>query len=370
MPMDDLLLFCRLVLTGTFALAGVAKIRGPQAFAEGMQGLGVPSGLERVLATTLPWAELGIAALLLTGSMAWAAAVAALVLLALFTGLIALRLTQGLRPACNCFGQVSAAPIGPWTLVRNLALSGCALLIVLAGRSAAQPDAITALADWNFSGDMMTLILLLLCLLTGVATWLVFQLMAQHGRLMLRLDNLELRLAQRGEPGPAPVANDMVAGLDVGTLAPDFSLRTLGGGTSSLRTLLQQGLPLVLVFSDPECGPCNLLAPRLLQWQRELQGRVVLALISRGEVAQNARKLGAERLDTVLLQADREVAQAYQVFATPSAVRISAAGLIDSSIAMADLAIDALVHDESGLAPISATPPSAAVPMGNLPALA
>lgn len=368
--MDDLLLLCRLMLAGTFAVAGVAKIRAPKAFAEGMQGFGVPSSLQRMLATTLPWAELGVAALLLTGSMAWPAAVAALLLLILFTGLIALRLMQGLRPACNCFGQVSAAPIGGWTLVRNLALSACALLIVLAGRSATHVDAITAFANWNFSGDVMPFLLLLLCLLTGAATWLVFQLMAQHGRLMLRLDNLELRLAQRGEPAPAPVSNDMVAGLEVGTLAPEFSLRTLGGGTSSLSSLLQQGLPLVLVFSDPECGPCNLLAPRLLHWQQELQGRVILALISRGEVQQNLRKLGAERLDTVLLQADREVAQAYQVFATPSAVRISAAGLIDSSIAMADLAIDALIHDESGLATISATPPTAAVVIGKLPAMA
>jgi hypothetical protein len=57
--------------------------------------------------------------------------VAALVLVA-FTSLILVRLTQGERPPCACFGGWSATPLGAWHVVRNCALIVLAMVAALA----------------------------------------------------------------------------------------------------------------------------------------------------------------------------------------------------------------------------------------------
>jgi protein-disulfide isomerase-like protein with CxxC motif len=102
------------------------------------------------------------------------------------------------------------------------------------------------------------------------------------------------------------------------------------------------GLPVVRVFSDPACGPCQVLAPLLVQWQRELAGRLTIALVSGGDTQQ--QKFSAEQRRLVLLQKEREIADQFKLFATPSAVRTGSAGQIDSQPALADLAIGELVH--------------------------
>ena len=50
-------------------------------------------------------------------------------------------------------------------------------------------------------------------------------------------------------------------GLKAGTPAPDFQLPRVDGGELSLADL--RGGRVLLVFSDPDCGPCDELAPRL-----------------------------------------------------------------------------------------------------------
>src|SRR5206468_1306839 len=50
-------------------------------------------------------------------------------------------------------------------------------------------------------------------------------------------------------------------GLPAGTPAPAFRLPRLDGGAVSLADF--SGRRLLLVFSDPECGPCSALAPEL-----------------------------------------------------------------------------------------------------------
>ena len=53
--------------------------------------------------------------------------------------------------------------------------------------------------------------------------WLLSQLMRQNGRLLVRVDNLELRLEQRGVIHPSN------QGLAVGVLSPNFQLTDLSG---------------------------------------------------------------------------------------------------------------------------------------------
>lgn len=107
-----------------FLVAGGAKLAAGDAWPAQATALGAPA----YVIPTLPWLELVIGAALVLQLGAPVAALAAVALLVAFTALIALRLSQGQRPACACFGAWSATPIGPSHLLRNGALLGLALL--------------------------------------------------------------------------------------------------------------------------------------------------------------------------------------------------------------------------------------------------
>ena len=110
-----------------FLAAGASKIAAGPAWGSQARGLGAPA----LVVPFVPWIELVIGALLVAQVARSLAAVAAFVLLAVFTALIAYRLAQGERPPCACFGAWSAKPIGPSNIVRNLALMALAALALL-----------------------------------------------------------------------------------------------------------------------------------------------------------------------------------------------------------------------------------------------
>src|SRR5262249_24877574 len=164
--------------------------------------------------------------------------------------------------------------------------------------------------DWltPLSGVQRALVLVgvvALALLIGEG-WVLFQVMSQQGRLLLRIEALEGRLVEAGQaPSQATVAT---AGLAVGSLAPSFTLPTLAGETITLAALRALGKPVVLLFSDPGCGPCNALLPEIGRWQREHAAKLVVALVSRGTIEANRPKASENGLRHVLLQKDREFA--------------------------------------------------------------
>src|SRR5262249_24359523 len=77
-------------------------------------------------------------------------------------------------------------------------------------------------------------------------------------------------------------------------------------------------------------------------WQREQVDRLLIVPISRGDVESNRAKFGPRGIRNVLLQSDRETANAYQSKAVPSAVLIRD-GIIDSPLAVGPDAIRSLV---------------------------
>jgi uncharacterized membrane protein YphA (DoxX/SURF4 family) len=111
-----------LLVGAAFVVAGGSKLAAGELWPAQARELGAPS----VTISVVPWAELCVGAALIAGLVRPVAAVAALVMLVAFTGLIGLRLAEGKRPACACFGAWSSTPIGPMHLVRN------GVLIVLA----------------------------------------------------------------------------------------------------------------------------------------------------------------------------------------------------------------------------------------------
>ncbi len=115
------------VLGVAFVVAGASKIAVGDAWPAQALALGAPS----VVVRPLPWIELSVGALLIVRVMVPVVASIAIALLVAFSIVIALRLREGRRPPCACFGAWSATPIGPWHLVRNASLVALGLVAVL-----------------------------------------------------------------------------------------------------------------------------------------------------------------------------------------------------------------------------------------------
>jgi hypothetical protein len=112
------------ILAAVFVVASVTKLAAPAAWVGQAGGLGVP----RPIALVVPVVEAVLGAWLLVQWERRAAAIAAAVVIAAFSALIVVRLAQGRRPPCACFGSLSARPLGPGSLVRNAALLVVAML--------------------------------------------------------------------------------------------------------------------------------------------------------------------------------------------------------------------------------------------------
>lgn len=116
------------VLGAAFVLAGASKIAMGEQWPAQARDLGAPAAAIPVV----PWAELVIGALLVSQFERASTAVVALGVLVVFTGLLVLRLAQGRRPPCACFGAWTATPIGPLHVARNVGLMALAVIAVVA----------------------------------------------------------------------------------------------------------------------------------------------------------------------------------------------------------------------------------------------
>jgi thiol-disulfide isomerase/thioredoxin len=171
-----------------------------------------------------------------------------------------------------------------------------------------------------------------------------------HGRVLVRLDRLEEELSAAGLR-LAPETPLFELGLDPGTRAPEFVAETVRGDAVALGDLLAPGLPLVLVFTSPHCGPCTALMPRLSAWQAEHAATLTFAIASSGgreEIRAEAGDLGWALLDT-----DLALSGAFQAAGTPSAVLVAVDGTIASYVAAGADEIEQLVL--AALAPDGST---------------
>ena len=197
--------------------------------------------------------------------------------------------------------------------------------------------------------------------LLAVLGWIVLQILRQQGRLLVRIEALEALLATKGM---APEADADTSGLSIGAVAPAFGLSGLHGERLTLEALRAPGKPVLLVFSDPSCGPCTALMPEVGRWQRDYAGKLTLTLISRGTAEVNRAKASEHGITHMLLQQDREVAESYQAHGTPTAVLVHPDGIIGSPVASGAEEIRALVAGVVGL-PVLRSLPMAARANGN-----
>jgi thiol-disulfide isomerase/thioredoxin len=319
---------------------------------------GVPRFLAWPVALLLPVAEIAIAAELVPATTARWAAVAAVALLGLFLIGIVVNLARGRRPDCHCFGQLHSSPVGPLTAVRNLLLVGLAVLVIVQEGPSA-PTWWEGLTDVERMGVGVGGVAAVLFVLQG---WFLASLFMGHGRTLLRLDELEEGLLAVGAgvgvgEGGAGGHVHQALGLPVGTPAPEFSLPGLYGETSTLTALCSAGRPVLLLFTDPGCAPCQTLVPDIAGWQETMADRLTIAVISRGAPEANREKFAAAGVSGVLLQGDQEVAESYRYGGTPGAVVVGPDGTVASPVVRGPDEIRRLVGSIAGT-------PSVPVPLG------
>jgi peroxiredoxin len=320
-----------------FAVAAVAKLRGRAEFLTAVRAFGVPASLAGVTSVTLPLVEAGIAIALVTG-WAWQGAIGAGVLLALFTVGIAGNLIRGRSPACRCFGQLQAKPIGADTLARNALLLALAGAVVGAGPSRSSLGLFDALSALTGASALAVGLALLAAVIIAAQAVLQWNLILQHGRLLRRIDHLERHTGAGGDPAVQPHAATMHQ-LVVGASAPEFELEASDGGSLSLAALRASGLPVLLVFTEAGCPACRDFMPRLREWEDLYAGVVRIAVIT-AAAPDRAHVAGVR---TALFQRGREISDAYGISAIPAGLTVRADGTVSSTVMLGGDAIATLL---------------------------
>jgi peroxiredoxin/uncharacterized membrane protein YphA (DoxX/SURF4 family) len=323
--MEGIALAARLLLALVFAAAGIGKLLDQPGARRALAGFGVSERLLVPTAVVLPVVELITAVALVARPSARFGAIAALCLLVLFVAAIARAMSRGEAPDCHCFGQLSSAPAGRRTLIRNTVLAAPAVLLVaygpgegvdrwVSGRSAPEIAAVGA-------GVCAA----------GLAA-LVIRLWIENRRLRRDLARDRQTLAL------------LPPGLPVGAQAPRFTLPDADGRPVSLDELLAQGRPVALVFLSPSCSPCTDMLSDLARWQATLAERITIALLSTGTVRENRHLSEQHGLVNVLVQNDSEVFESYRTPATPSVVIVTVDGRIGTRIRSSRAIVETLIR--------------------------
>ncbi len=331
-----LLLTVRVGVAVTFAVAGVLKLLDREDTGESLRQFGVPRSLVAAATVVLPAVELVVAVLLVPAPTAVLGAVAAAVLLTVFSVAVLRLLRRGESVACRCFGRHSERPVGPRTLVRNGILLALSVWIAASGRPEPVP---TVLRDaWASDAVRVTAGLVLVAAVVAEG-FIIWQLLVSHGDALRRLRDLE------AAPGAAvPVAVPVHIGLPLGEPAPSFEVTDLDGHRIPSTGLLATGVATLVLFTDPACEPCHEIRPGLESWRHELEGHLDLVLVSRGDLEANRADADPALASRTFVQHRDEVADAFRATGTPSAVVVDAEGRIGSGVAAGPPAIHALVQ--------------------------
>jgi uncharacterized membrane protein YphA (DoxX/SURF4 family)/thiol-disulfide isomerase/thioredoxin len=298
----------RIALSAVFGTAGVTKLLDQHGTREAVGNFGAPPSLAPALSIALPIVELGIAAGFLFANISRASALGALLMLSLFIAAIAVNLARGHKHDCHCFGQLYSRQLGWPTLVRNLIFGLGAAFLLWRTETGKGADIVSTLASLNLAQG-----LLLAAAAIGTIAVLIY-LQRRHRRESLK-------------------AAALPSGLPVDAVAPNFELPAYAGGNTSLTDLLAYGKPLLLVFTNPTCGPCVVLFEEIKEWQQSHSERLTIALLSFGTIKENFVNVARNSLGQVLLQREREVAEKYGAHVTPTAVVVNINGKIASPLA-------------------------------------
>jgi peroxiredoxin len=199
---------------------------------------------------------------------------------------------------------------------------------------------------------MLTMLILMLpWAIVACLCWVGYQLIQQNGRVLLRLEALEQRIAALGVPAAIP-QQSIPAGLAIGSTAPAFELPDLVGNRKKLSDFL--GRQVLLVFFNPGCGFCQQMAPQLASLSAEKPTPLIVTTGNR----EDTRKLFQEHgiRWTALVQDQMQTASQYQAAGTPMGYLIDEQGKIASPIAIGAEALVALAASTENPAEVAAHP--------------
>jgi len=163
-----------------------------------------------------------------------------------------------------------------------------------------------------------------------VSSWgglfLLYQIINQQGRLLLRLDGIERHLGILAPP--------VAAGLAPGKPFTPFKLPDLDGREVDLEAF--RGKKVLLVNWSPQCGFCIRIAPELAKLRHVILARnVELVLASFGDVGAN-RKLAVKHglKGSILLQKNSRAIAAFEGLGTPVAYLLDEKGRVAKTLAV------------------------------------
>jgi peroxiredoxin len=122
------------------------------------------------------------------------------------------------------------------------------------------------------------------------------------------------------------------SGLKAGEAAREFTLPRIDSGELSLADL--RGERVLLVFSDPECGPCDELAPRLQELHEQRSDLQVVVISRRDADATRAKAESLGLTYPIVMQKQWELSMKYGMFATPIGYLIDEQGTLLSDVAV------------------------------------
>jgi peroxiredoxin/uncharacterized membrane protein YphA (DoxX/SURF4 family) len=339
--METGILLLRILLAGMFALAGFAKFADLKGSEKAFRDFGVPASVALGGSISLSVAEIVIAVMLLSTAWSWYGAVGASALLLLFIGQMIFLLARGDTPDCHCFGQVHSEPVGVKSIVRNVIFAAMSLTLVARG-AAGQGTSISTLS--NDAMMQLAVGVTIAALLVAIMFYLR-KLTEQQSAMIKRLEVMELVAREGG----AIEREDLVhphEGLPIGATFPDFKLPDISGTDVTLDglTVVKHPSPILFFFVAPTCNPCKALVPDFEEWKEELAGKVRTVFVSSGTAIENLTKFGNDICSMMVLQKNRELADAAKAQWTPTAMLVDVNGRVASHTAAGDAAIRELVE--------------------------
>jgi peroxiredoxin len=189
-----------------------------------------------------------------------------------------------------------------------------------------------------------TIVALLALILASL--WIVlYQLVRQQGRLLLRIDRAEHHVAFNAFP--PGLAAPQVAGprsLPPGDAAPAFELPDIAGRTVALRDFL--GKRVLAIHWSTQCGYCIQIAPDLARVQGDLETHgVQVLLVSYGDAGLN-RNVAEEhglKCPALLQKVGDPGVPLFAHFGTPAAYLIDETGKIAEPVAVGAEQVPALI---------------------------
>ena len=336
--MEILFLVLRLVLAAVFGIAAFGKLADREGSEKALNDFGVPKALVPTFIYLLPIAEITVAIALLFVEISWFGAIGAAGLFGVFTGGMIYQFATGNAPDCHCFGQIHSEPVGVTSILRNVALLAIAVVLIFAGRANQGVN----LAGSNQDVMQFVIGIAVIGLLAAVVYFLK-KISEQQVQIMRRIELMELVSHEDGEVVREEVTHPH-EGLPIGGYFPDFELLDVNANTVSLSRLKEQKTPTLFFFVSPTCNPCKAMIPEIDQWRKELMGKVNFVFISYGKAQDNIDKFGNDPMRPILLQKQREVAEAVKAQWTPTVILMDANGRVASHATAGDNAIRALIE--------------------------